>query len=930
MLDLNLDLEADLGIDTVKQAELFAAVREHYDIPRREDLLLSDYNTLAKVIDFVKESLGAAGGQIDSLSHEAPPFPAANEAQPAPGPEAEPEQPAILRRVPVPVLRPRLDLCIPTGVSLEEDARLLVVEGENKAGESLVRKLRARKVEVLRLKAGLAGEEIAEKVAAWQAEKPIRGVYFLPGLDAEPELDTMTPADWQSGLESRLYSLYAIMRALSEETFLVCATRLGGLHGYGAEGAAGLFGGAVSGFAKSLGRERPSAFVKVVDFETNAKTAEIASTLIEETLRDPGAVEIGRRDGLRYGVAVVEKLLPEEPNFELEPGSVFLISGGSGGIIRPIAEDLVSATRGTFYLLDRAPLPPADDPDLLRFSSDRQGLKKELFARLSQDGKKATPVQVEGALLALERAAATHQTMQIIAQKGGRAHYLVCDVTDPVKVGEAIQKIRAAEGRLDVFLHAAGLERSRKLESKPPEEFRLVVSVKADGFFNIYRALAEQKLLPRAFVFFSSVAGRFGNSGQADYSAANDLLCKAAASIRRTHPEIKTVAIDWSAWGGVGMATRGNIPMLMKMAGIDMLPPEQAAPRVRLELLAGGGEVVVAGSLGILSEPRSPNSGLDLALANDALRAGDLIHTMLSQVTGFDLNRGLVLEAALDPKEQPFLHDHAMHNVPILPGVMGIEGFSAVARHIGSALASDKGGLKIARLEDIQFLIPFKFYRSQPRRIIWKALAVHEAGGLVVHVTLESARALKTKTVEQTLHFSGKVYLQPEEMPLRETSLPVPQWNGKNTVRAEDIYKLYFHGPAFQVLEAVQRSGDTVLGKLNKNLPAITGNEHVLLSAPTLVELCFQTAGIWEIAKNSSLALPRSIQKLTLYRPRVNGAAIYAEVRPLEAEDGSLRFDARVLDADGRLYLELEGYRTTPLPYSAEKDLLDPFQELVK
>ncbi|MCS7010877.1 MAG: acyltransferase domain-containing protein, partial [Anaerolineales bacterium] len=58
-LDLNLDLEADLGIDTVKQAELFALVREHYNIPRREDLRLSDYNTLAKVIDFVVESLAA-------------------------------------------------------------------------------------------------------------------------------------------------------------------------------------------------------------------------------------------------------------------------------------------------------------------------------------------------------------------------------------------------------------------------------------------------------------------------------------------------------------------------------------------------------------------------------------------------------------------------------------------------------------------------------------------------------------------------------------------------------------------------------------------------------------------------------------------------------------------------------------------------------
>ena len=38
ILDLGLDLEADLGIDTVKQAELFASVREHYGIPRRDDL----------------------------------------------------------------------------------------------------------------------------------------------------------------------------------------------------------------------------------------------------------------------------------------------------------------------------------------------------------------------------------------------------------------------------------------------------------------------------------------------------------------------------------------------------------------------------------------------------------------------------------------------------------------------------------------------------------------------------------------------------------------------------------------------------------------------------------------------------------------------------------------------------------------------------
>ncbi len=55
MLDLDLDLEADLGIDTVKQAETFAAIRQAFDIPRRDDMKLRDYPTMAAVIGFVRE-----------------------------------------------------------------------------------------------------------------------------------------------------------------------------------------------------------------------------------------------------------------------------------------------------------------------------------------------------------------------------------------------------------------------------------------------------------------------------------------------------------------------------------------------------------------------------------------------------------------------------------------------------------------------------------------------------------------------------------------------------------------------------------------------------------------------------------------------------------------------------------------------------------
>ncbi len=72
MLDLDLDLEADLGMDTVKQAELFAAARSHYGIPRREDLILADYNTLRKVVGFMQENVTLVAPQAESFAGDQP------------------------------------------------------------------------------------------------------------------------------------------------------------------------------------------------------------------------------------------------------------------------------------------------------------------------------------------------------------------------------------------------------------------------------------------------------------------------------------------------------------------------------------------------------------------------------------------------------------------------------------------------------------------------------------------------------------------------------------------------------------------------------------------------------------------------------------------------------------------------------------------
>ncbi|MCA1812129.1 MAG: acyltransferase domain-containing protein, partial [Halobacteriales archaeon] len=60
LLDPNLDMEADLGIDTVKQAEIFGAIREAYGLPQEEGIQIKDYPTLAKVAGYVQERIGGA------------------------------------------------------------------------------------------------------------------------------------------------------------------------------------------------------------------------------------------------------------------------------------------------------------------------------------------------------------------------------------------------------------------------------------------------------------------------------------------------------------------------------------------------------------------------------------------------------------------------------------------------------------------------------------------------------------------------------------------------------------------------------------------------------------------------------------------------------------------------------------------------------
>src|SRR6185437_13720682 len=90
--------------------------------------------------------------------------------------------------------------------------------------------------------------------------------------------------------------------------------------------------------------------------------------------------------------------------------------------------------------------------------------------------------------------------------------------------------------------------------------------------------------------------------------------------------------------------------------------------------------------------------------------------------------------------------------------------------------------------------------------------------------------------------------------------------------------------------------------------------ELTTLMAPRLIELCFQTAGIWEMGAQSRMGLPQHIDRVSLLRsPDLAEGRLYAMVTPNQAQ-GS--FDAEVVDAAGNRFVQLSGYRTVAVPNS--------------
>jgi hypothetical protein len=338
---------------------------------------------------------------------------------------------------------------------------------------------------------------------------------------------------------------------------------------------------------------------------------------------------------------------------------------------------------------------------------------------------------------------------------------------------------------------------------------------------------------------------------------------------------------------------------------------------IRRELTSGAasGEVVVAGALGAMAAQFHDTGGLDpAALAADGPLDG--------AVVGTSVHDGLVVRFTMDPSTRPFLDHHRIDGTPVLPGVLGMEAFAEAARILVP-------GWQVIGVENVDFRAPVKFYRDEPRALTVTALLRPDGADLVAECRLEAERAVPgTDQPQRTVHFTGSVRLSAEP-PRRESDRAVIS-EQTPSITAEQVYRLYFHGPAYRVVGSAWRFEEGAAARFAADLPAqfATGAEASVpqdpptLTGARLVELCFQAAGLWEAGVDGRLALPLHVDAVRLQAVPAEGPGLVATAQP----DGRGGFDCVVRDDAGAVVLRVEGYRTVPLPGPLPAGIQDPIR----
>ena len=167
-----------------------------------------------------------------------------------------------------------------------------------------------------------------------------------------------------------------------------------------------------------------------------------------------------------------------------------------------------------------------------------------------------------------KRTEAAERLAREITAAGGAADTTAFDVTDADAAAHALERL-LARGPVQVLVNNAGTHADAPMPGMTRAQWRSVIDVNLNGFFNVTQPLLLPMLSTRwgRIVSISSVSALIGNRGQANYAAAKAAL----------HGATKSLALE--------VASRGVTVNVVAPGVVESPATAQAFPPERIKTL---------------------------------------------------------------------------------------------------------------------------------------------------------------------------------------------------------------------------------------------------------------------------------------------------------------------------------------------------------
>ena len=550
MLNPDMELETDLGINSIKRVEILAALREAApELPEVDTRELAGLRTLRSILDRLNgpQSASAVAVSKPNILHR----------------EADESQPTLSR----------IGLSYadtpPSGQGMADisSGRTIDVVGKSpQLAQALVTALNKR------------GINARTNTTANGADAAI----LLAGLDGDSS---------DNSLDAHLDVFRAARNFVSSSgknrTFVTIQDTGGDFGLSGRNGNRAWLSG-FSEFIKTAAKEWPSIAVKSIDIDRSHRGNDILAEAIVAELTNGGPeLEVGLTANGRR-LTLVETSLDVTANgvtWSKQRRPVIVVSGGARGILPACMLELSKICQPRLALIGRTAL--AEETSATAAVGD-EGMIEAVHRASQARGHSPTPLQLSALANDILYARQIRRTLAKLEQAGAETLYLTTDVADAGQMADALAQVRAKWGRIDGIIHGAGVVADKLIADKTEEQFAKVFRTKVDGLRSFLEATAQDDL--EFIVLFSSVAARYGNIGQCDYASANEVMNKVArAEAVRRGDTCRVRSLNWAPWDS-GMMTEALRRQFVER-GISLISEQAGAQAFVAELMSHGNDV---------------------------------------------------------------------------------------------------------------------------------------------------------------------------------------------------------------------------------------------------------------------------------------------------------------------------------------------------